>query len=50
MSDSYVLVTGVSGLIGKAVADELARQGKKVVGLVRRQDILRWLHFHSDAS
>jgi UDP-glucuronate 4-epimerase len=36
MTSKSVLVTGVSGLIGYAVAAELARQGRDVFGFVRR--------------
>ena len=40
MTDYYSLVTGSSSGIGKAIAEELARNGNNIILLARRQDLL----------
>ena len=38
---STILVTGLSGLIGRAVADRLVRDGRSIVGMDQRVQIGR---------
>lgn len=41
MSDIYTLITGASGGIGKAFAEELAKRGNNLILIARREEVLR---------
>ena len=38
MQNNVALVTGANGDMGKVIATELARQGARVVGVIRRRE------------